>query len=623
MIRQAFAAGTRDSTGQPGRNYWQLAVDYTINARLDPPTSTVTGQERVVVHNTSDTPLTNIVMRLDQNIFRADATRLENVPEVTDGMVITRLLVNDQAVDLNAPAPRFGRGRGNPPTAPSTPVARGLDQTVARISLPQPVPPGGSATIDADWHFRVPLIGGGRGMRMGSWTDSLFQVAQWYPRVAVYDDLRGWDTDPYLGPSEFYNNFGRFDVSIDVPAGWIIGATGVLQNPEAVLTPTARERLTHVLDSDAKTFIVTAEERGPGKATASGNRLVWHFVADTVGDFAWATARDYVWEATRADIPGRGPVPVYIYYLPGHAQQFERGGEVARHALQFYSQLWIPYGFPQLSMVDGPENGMEYPMFIMSGVGAADHETGHEWWPMMVGTNETWYGFLDEGFNQYMNILSNADRQGRVPVLDGLGQRYGSISGNEEEAPLMWDANYGGPMYSFQAYQKAPLMLSMLGGIVGDSAVWKAMSGYAHAWKFRHPSPWDYAFYMDNALHQDLGWFWYYWLFTTDAVQGSIQDVRTDGPRTIVTVRQDGEMPSPVVLEVEFAAAGAPITAMPNARMVDDTTAIITFPVDVWFAGSRTYDAVLNLGDRPVERITLDPFRRLPDRDPSDNVWPR
>lgn len=140
-------------------------------------------------------------------------------------------------------------------------------------------------------------------------------------------------------------------------------------------------------------------------------------------------------------------------------------------------------------MVDGPDTGMEYPMLVMSALGAEDHEIGHEWWPMMVGTNETWYGLMDEGFNQYMNILSNADARGQAPNLDGQGQRYGRTSGDEREAPLMWDANYGGPMYSFQAYSKAPLMLSMLGGIVGDTEVWRAMSEYAHAWRFKHPSP--------------------------------------------------------------------------------------------------------------------------------------
>jgi hypothetical protein len=230
---------------------------------------------------------------------------------------------------------------------------------------------------------------------------------------------------------------------------------------------------------------------------------------------------------------------------------------------------------------------------------------------------------MDEGCNQYMNRLSRFDRLGQTPNVDSLGQSYGRISGDEREAPLMWDANYGGPMYSFQAYGKAPLMLSMLGGVVGDSAVWHAMSDYAKAWRFKHPTPWDYALFMDNALHKDLSWFWYYWLFTTETVDGSIASVTNAGQRTTVTVRQAGGMPSPVVLEVKFAASGPAIRAMKNARMTDANTAIVTWPVDVWFGGSRTFDAVLDFGGRKIDSVTLDPGRRFPDRDPSDNVWPR
>jgi hypothetical protein len=627
MIRRAYAAGTRDSTGRPGRNYWQLRADYSIDARLDPATGAITGSERVVVHNPSDSALRIIVLRLDQNIYAANVPRLATMPEITGGMKVTRLTVNGEAVDLNPPPMMRWPTQGQAPPKVKL-EARGLDQTVAVITLPTPVAAGTSVALEAEWSFRVPRADGERGLRMGAWADSLFQVAQWYPRVAVFDDLRagGWDTDPYLGPSEFYNNFGSFDVRLDVPAGWVVGATGVLQNPAEVLTPTARERLSHVLESDSTRIIVGPDEFGPGKATAAGDRLVWHFVGDSIADFAWATSNQFIWDATRATIPGKGPIPVYDMYLPGHAQRYARGAAVNRHALEFYSKLWMPYAFPVFTMVDGPDGGMEYPMFTMSGLGAADHEAGHQWWPMMVGNNETWYGFMDEGFNQYMNILSDADAQGRPPRLNGNGQAYGQISGDEREAPLMWNANYGGPMYGFQAYVKAPMMLSMLGGIVNDSAVQRAMSQYAHAWRFRHPSPWDYAFFMSNALKDrapDLGWFWYYWLFTTDAVHGSIQQVATSGNKTMVTVRQDGEMPSPVVLEVRFATLGKPIKPMPNSRMTDSVTAVVTWPVDVWFSGRRTFQAVLDFGGRAIDRITLDPEGRFPDRDPSDNVWPR
>jgi hypothetical protein len=623
-IAKALAAGTRDSTGNPGRNYWQLRTDYTIQARLDPATQTITGSETIVLHNESPEPLTEVRLRLDHNIYRPTVPQGLSAPaETTEGMVITKFAVDGQAADLNAPPPQQGRG-GGMSQQPATLRATALDQTNARIFLAAPIAPRTSATLTIDWHTKLPGGPGGSGHRMTQrWADTLFQPTQWFPRVAKYDDLRGWDTNIYLGPSEFYNNFGRFDVNITVPGGWIVSGTGVLQNPNEVLTATARERLTTVLGSDSITTIVGESEVGPGVATAAGDWLTWHFVAEQVNDFAWATAKKFVWTATRATIPGKGPVPIHMVYLPGRANLFRDAGQITRHALEFYSKLWAPYPFPQLTLQDGPSAGMEYPMVINSNRGAADHETGHQWWPMMVGNNETWYGWMDEGFNQYMNILSVADAAGQPPVLDSLGQRYGRTSGDEWEPPMMWNANWGGPMYGFQTYSKTPLMLSMLGGIVGDSAVQRAHSAYADAWAFRHPSPWDYMFFMSNQLNQDLGWFWYYWLFTTERVDGSIASVATSAGKTTVTIRQTGQMPSPVVLRVEFEPTGAPIRMMPNAKADGDAAAIVTWPVNVWFGGSKTFLASLNFGGRAIRKITLDPFGRFPDRDVTDNVWPR
>jgi hypothetical protein len=626
-IRRAYEAGTRNTSGRPGPSYWQLQVDYAINARLDPATHTITGTETITLHNNSPEQLTEILLRLDHNIYRGLVPRGSSVPaENTEGMVVSRIAVNDDVVDPSAQPAGGGRsgGRGRGGSAPPRLAVSGLDQTLARITLAKPIPAKSKAMLEIAWQTRLPGGPDGRGHRMTQrWDDTLFQPTQWFPRVAKFDDLRGWDTSVYLGPAEFYNNFGRFDVHIDVPSGWIVSGTGVLQNAHEVLTAKARERLARVLDSDEVVTIVDVSDVGPGQSTAPGDRLVWHFVADMVNDFAWATAKNYVWRATRATIPGSGPIPIHMVYLPDRAKMFANAGPVTRHALEFYSRLWAPYPFPQLTLQDGPSSGMEYPMVINSNQGAADHETGHQWWPMMVGTNETRYGWMDEGFNQYMNILSRADSRAVAPNLNGLGQRYGQTSGDEDEPPMMWAANHAGSMYGFQTYTKAPLMLSMLGGIVGDKEVQRAMSEYTKVWSFKHPSPWDYIFFMNNALGKDLNWFWYYWLWTTEAVNGSIADVRTRGAHTVVTVRQDGQMPSPVVLEVKFAATGPAIRQMANAKMTDETTALVTWPVDVWFDGSRTFQATLEFGGRPITTITLDPGCRFPDREPGDNVWPK
>lgn len=604
-IRKAFAAGTRDFSGKPGPEYWQLETDYTIQASIDPATQVITGTEKILVHNNSKDDLKTIVLRLDHNIFRPEVPRGFSTPaEVTEGMVVSGIKVAGSEIEQKA--------------------MKGLNKTIATITLAAPIKAGTTTEVEIAWQTKLPGGKNGVGHRMTQrFDDKLFQPTQWFPRLAKYDDLRGWETSPYLGPSEFYNNFGKFDVRITVPGGWIVSGTGVLQNPEQVLTETARKRLATVLNSNEEITIVGADETGPGKATAAGDKLTWHFVADKVNDFAWATAKNFVWKATRATIPGKGPIPVYMFYLPERAKLFEKAGAITRHALEFYSALWRPYAFPQLTLQDGPSAGMEYPMVINSNQGAADHETAHQWWPMVVGNNETRYAWMDEGFNQYMNILSAADSKGVAYNLNGLGQRYGQLSGDEEEAPLMWSANDAANGYRFQTYGKTPLMLSMLGGIVSDEAVIKAMKEYAKVWAFKHPSPWDYMFFMNNALGQNLDWFWYYWLFTTESVNGSIKDVKTNKNKTIVTVHQAGEMPSPVVLQVEFEAEGLAIKAPANAKMIDANTAVLTWPVSVWFNGNRTFDAELNFGKRKIKKITLDPNGRFPDADTKDNVWPR
>jgi hypothetical protein len=620
-ILKALEEGTRDFTGKPGPNYWQLQTDYTIYASLDPGTQIISGKESIVLHNNSKDELTEILLKLDHNIFRAFVPRGYSVPaETTEGMIVTRLVVNGDEVDLGLrPRPwRWGE------TLPPRLEAFDLDQTVAVINLEEPIAAKSKATIEIDWHTKLPGGPNGRGHRMTQrWEDRVFQPTQWFPRVAKYDDLRGWKRAPYLGPAEFFNNFGRFDVKIDVPGGWIVSGTGILQNPEEVLTESVRNRLAKVLDSNDEIVIVGEDERGAGKATAEGNSLVWHFIADQVNDFAWATSDEYVWHATRATIHEKGPVTIHMVFLPERANRFERAGELSRHALEFYSELWAPYPFPQLTLQDGPSAGMEYPMVINSNQGAADHEVAHQWWPMMVGTNETRYGWMDEGFNVYMNRLSRAHRNGEIANLDSVGQRYGQMSGWEDEAPMMWNSNYAGNGYGYQTYSKVSPMLSMLGGIVGDKAVQEAMSDYTHTWSFKHPSPWDYIFFMNNALGRDLEWFWYYWLWTTESVDGSIQNVKVDGDKTIVTVHQAGQMPSPVILKVEFDNGRQALKEMDNAEMIDGNTAIVTWPVDVWFEGSKTYEAVLDFGARKITRISFDPGARFPDKNPSDNVWPR
>lgn len=526
--------------------------------------------------------------------------------------------INGEEIDLLLrPLPWRSREKAKPRNSIS-----GLKTTVATITLEKPIPAKGKATLEIEWNTKLPGGEGGIGHRMTQrWESKVFQPTQWFPRLAKFDDLRGWQRDEYLGPSEFFNNFGSFDVKINVPAGWIVSGTGTLQNPEEILTEETRNRLAKVTASNDEITIIGENEKGLN--TPENDQLIWHYKADKVNDFAWAASNEYIWKAITAVIPRKGPVPIHMLYLPENKDNFVKAAENSRHALEFYSKLWVPYAFQQLTLQDGPSDGMEYPMVINSSQFAADHEVAHQWWPMMLGTNETRYGWMDEGFDTYMNILSDADVAGKPTMLDGWGQRYGGISGNEDEPTMMWQSNYGGDMTGFQTYGKASMMLSMLGGIVGDNVVQDAMKNYTKAWVFKHPSPWDFVHFMSSELKLDLGWFWYYWLWTTESVNGSIQNVKIDSDTTMVSVHQAGGMPSPVVLKVEFEEGDSNINPMSNSKMIDKNTAIVTWPASVWFSGNRTFNAELNFGSRKIKKITFDPFARFPDDNAKDNVWPK
>ena len=415
--RPGLKAGTRDSTGRPGARYWQLGTDYKIDVRLDQQTGRLTGREVVTIRNPSDSAIKLLVIRLYQNRFDPMSPRSRVPPSVTSGQTLYKVVVDGADIDTKAPAATWTTG------------------TLVTIPLKQPIAAGGTSTVEIEWAGDIPDIPIGRGAARGGRRGlRVFQPTQWYPRVAKYDDLRGWDREPYLGRREFYNNFGRFDVSIDVPAGWIVSGTGVLQNPEEVLTATARERLSQVLESDSQRHDRRARtRRAPGRRPRArqparlalhrrhGERLrVGHGEEVRVG----GDARDDSRQGCRPDphVVPAGRATLYAQDRRDHASR----ARVLLGAL-------VPVSRSRSSRQDGPSAGMEYPMVINSNQGAADHETGHQWWPMMVGNNETWYGWMDEGFNQYMNILSERCREAEAD--DPRRPRPGSTAASAATKP--------------------------------------------------------------------------------------------------------------------------------------------------------------------------------------------
>jgi hypothetical protein len=590
-LRRAYATGTRDSSGAPGPRYWQQKVDYRIDASLDPGTNRLRGSETVTLHNTTPDTLETVVLRLYQNYFTPRVERNDYVTDLTEGMTIERLSVNGTAINL-ADVKQYS-----------------LRERIATIKPASPILPGSTATIETAWRFTVPAVDSGvRGQRMGRYGSYLYQVAQWYPQVAMYDDLRGWDTDQYLGNSEFYNQFGSFDVRITAPGGWLLGATGNLENPEEVYSKRTRDRLALAMTVDTTVRVVEPNERG-SSATASGSRLTWHFKASLVNDFAFAVSRDYVFEATHATIPGRGRIPVNVLYLPQHVNYRNNNtAQFGRKALEEHSRFLFPYEFPQGTIADGPETGMEYPMIIFNGssLGVTVHEFGHQWFPMMVGSNETRYGFMDEGFNGYIDAIAVA-RINNVELGRQIGVTgYQRIAGTESEAPMMWMADYAGPGYGVQTYSKAPVALNALGAVVGDSAVARALSEYAKTWKYKHPTPYDFFFSMNKSLGKDLDWFWYEWFFTTYTLDQSIESARIVGDEVELSVRDKGDMAMPLIVGIEWT---------------NGTKTVTTYPADIWFSGSRTLMTKHPLSGRTVKSITLDPQNRFYDLDRTNNVW--
>jgi len=592
-FRKAYGMGTRDSSGAPGKRYWSQRVDYKIDAKLDPATNQLSGSEVITLHNTTPDTLKTVVIRLYQNYFTPRVERDDYVTDLTDGVTMERLAVNGTAISL------------------TDKKQYSLNERIATITPAAPIAPGATATIDAAWKFTVPAVDTTvRGQRMGRYGSYLYQVAQWYPQVAMYDELRGWDTDQYLGNAEFNNQFGSFDVKITAPGGWLLGATGDLKNPEEVYSQRTRDRLALAMKVDTTVHVVEADERG-SSATARGETLTWHFTAPLVNDFAFAVSRDYVLDATHATIPGRGTIPMNVFYLPQHVNYRKNNtAQFGRQALEQHSKTLFPYEFSQGTIADGPETGMEYPMIIFNGssLGVTVHEFGHQWFPMMVGSNETRYGWMDESFNEYIDAIAVAAINQAPINWQNRSTGYRRIAGTEIEAPMMWLADYAGPGSGVQAYSKAEIALNALGGVVGDSAVRRAFAEYARAWRYKHPTPYDFFFSMNHSLKRNLDWFWYEWFFTTYTFDQGIQSVTTAGDEATITIRDKGDLVMPVIARFELS---------------DGSKGTLMLGPERWFPGTRTLTDEIPLRGKTIKSVTLDPDNRFQDLDRSDNTWPR
>jgi hypothetical protein len=607
----ALRAGTRSESGSPGPRYWQQRVRYSIEATLDPAERRVTASQRIVYRNHSPDTLRQTVFNLYQNLFTPEFTGPNN-PRTTGGYTLTRLDVEGTPLAAVTQQQYEADQRAGRAT-----VGYIVTGTLARAHLPRTVAPGDSIAFAIDWNFRVPPAGAPR----TGWEDALggrvFAIAQWYPQIATYDDVRGWDVTPYRGQGEFYLEYGDFEVSLTLPAGWTVGATGELRNASEVLRPEILQRLAAAARADSTVTVLPAGELRAGATSAATGPVTWRFTASDVRDFAWSASDRYVWDAVRARLPdgvgGARDVLVHALYRPG-APHWQEAAHMGRHSLEIMSRILVPYAYPQLSIAEGPVYGMEYPMVLFIGRPAQRlalyeviaHEVAHEWFPMMVGQDEAAFAWMDEGLATFKEAIAVRDL---FPAHDPWvqpRQAYLSIAGTRAEAPMMRhiDLVFGQP-FAVSAYFKPGTLMRSLQRVLGDSVFWAGMRTYTREWTFRHPYPWDFFNTMERVSGRDLDWFFHPWFFRTETFDQAVASVtRLDGA-VRVTVHDLGQVPGPTDIAVTTSTG----------------TVMHDIAVERWLSpGTRSITVEIPVSGT-VTRVELDPEQYFPDVNRRNNVW--
>ena len=600
----------RTGTGAPGPDYWQQRVDYVIRASLDTAAQRVTGEERITYVNNSPDTLRYLWLQLDQNLFNStsrgsriyDQESRFGTRGAEGGVTLTKVA---------QPALPPVRGRAGQPAGRLKYLVNG---TLMKVDLARPLPPRGRQVLDIAWAFPFGPNSNRMGIELidGSY---VYEVAQWYPRLAVYDDVRGWNTEQYLGQGEFYLEYGSFDVSLTVPANMLVAATGTLQNPTQVLTATQRTRLARARGSDSTVVIRGMDEIADpaSRPPSASGTLTWRFTADSVRDFAWAAARHFVWDAARAS---DGKTLAMSFYPPSAEPVWNQSTQYIRFAIENYSS-WYPYPYPVAINVNGIEGGMEYPMIVFCHnrtdpaalFSVTDHEIGHTWFPMIVGNNERLHAWLDEGTNTFMNYYNwNKKYPGKYNRRGDPGLYIPlAVSGKEES--IMTPADRIRGSLSVTAYTKPGLGLILLRDrIVGAERFDPAFRQFIDRWAYKHPTPADFFRSMEDGVGEDLSWFWRSWFYTTEVLDQAVDSVAavadSSGSSSKVHLRNAGQMPMPVELELV---------------MDDGTKEQLRLPVEVWYGGS-TYTATVP-GPKKVVGVTIDPKSHYPDIRRENNRW--
>jgi hypothetical protein len=602
----------RSADGAPGPKYWQNSANYIIHSTLDEKDTTLKGDVTIDYTNNSPDELNYVWLQLDQNLFnpssRGAATTLVSgdrfdVKGYTKGgyhIQSTKVIYNGSTYDI-------------PPV---------ITDTRMQLRLPFTIKPGGDKVqIEISYYFSIPQYGADRMGRLYTRNGVIYQLAQWYPRMCVYDDIEGWNTLPYMGLGEFYCEYGNFDYYVTVPADMIVAGSGDLQNPEEVLTGTEVNRLDEARKSDSTVAIIREDEVGePFMRPAKEGMLTWHYKMQNSRDISWAASKAFMWDATRINFPsGRKGISMAVYPVESKGDKaYGRSAQYLKHSVEFYSKDYFEYPWNSAVVVAGVALGMEYPgiVFCSYNIGGASlwhdvtHEIGHNWFPMIVGTNERRYMWMDEGLNTFINgYASNSFNHGEYGDTTNrsiLGMASTMIKSND---PLMTPPESISLKEYGQYYFKTANALNILrNSVIGPNRFDYAFKTYIHRWAFKHPQPGDFFRTMNDAAGDNLNWFWKEWFYETWTLDQSVKsvkyvnDIASDG--SLITIENLQQMALPVTLQITEQ---------------NGQTKKMKLPVEIWQRGGEwtfKYNST-----SPITSVILDPDGQLPDINRKNNIW--
>ena len=601
-IQKAYEDGTRAYNGRPGPKYWiNNDTDYRIQVHFDPSSRVVSGKESIRYKNNSPDTLRNMVFRLYQDIYKKGNFRdfIIDKSVINDGVEIKKLSVNNQEIDVNKESPRVTR-RG----------------TNLILSLPDSLLPQSEANFELEWQFVLPNRSQ---IRMGAYPDSSFFISLWYPQIAVYDDIDGWDEYSYTGNQEFYNDFKNFDVEITVVDSFLVWATGVLQNPQELLSKKYLKRYYEAQKSDSVIHIVKAADYNGGKIFKKAGDHTWHFTAEYVPDFAFAVGYKYLWDGTNLPLEkGKREVFISAAYNEKSAD-FKDVAEIARKTIKYLSEELpgVTYPYPEMTVFNG-RGGMEYPMMVNDGstskwastVHLTSHEITHTYFPFYMGTNERKYAWMDEGWAQ---MLPFALQHRMAPDYDPVSRTctyYEKVAGTEMEVPMMVPSiviggNVFRPTYRNASYNRPAMAYEYLQDLLGDEMFRKAMQEYIARWHGKHPIPYDFFFTFNNVSGEDLSWYWKPWFFESGYPDLGIEKDEPSDRGIAVTVKKLGNIPIPAKVKITYSD-GSQDSLYQTAR--------------IWKDGGDEYKFIFKNGKKSVEKVELG-SSKIPDVNDENNLW--